>query len=886
MLKSLSLQNRIIAVIVLLLAGCMSVFSFFSYRTGYATREKLARAEMRRAASLIATAHSMERAPDWNKTRNYLSTILGLYSNGTESDLLELFYILMKDESGRLAAYEVNYELARHYGLKLTDAVGIPLDEKSYENGNKIASLIENSVPDMDTIVMPVIVNGRRLGTIELGYLVKQLAAAERAAAAKNAVALAALCLLGALAAALIARREVHPIRSVALAMKKVAAGNPDVTVPPAGSGETRSLVEGFNSMAADLKRSGEEIELKTRELRESETKYRTLFHSAGDGILLLDPEGTCLDANVEAVRLFARTPSEISNTFIFDLVHPIGIGRDFRNCPERWSGTIDTAGAKPREVETLLSTIDSEKTMAVIRDVTPWREAERAVLDIKKRQQKLIEDLPVGILTLDARLRITTCNRYMEKLLGRPAADLAGAPWQSVESLFGNGGLKDELSSVMENGREAVVPEVVLETGDSGRRLLELRIGPFMEDPETPTSVMIVAEDISEKAEMRRIHDELQQRMLQSQKMEAVGTLAAGLARDFNNLLAVIIGNTHAALDPRQAMLDIRRAALRAKDLTMKLLAFARKDKPQERVAGVNSLLEDLVEFLKRSLPPNILITWKPDSAAPRIKADTSQIFQALLNVCNNARDSMPGGGTLALETISMEDGDVRFGPGRFCLIRITDSGAGIPEYHLNRIFDPFFTTKPPTAGTGLGLSTTLGIIENHGGQISISSRPGEGTRFEIYLPCTDEELSPEPAARSQSTPAGSETILVVDAEKMILNLAKRLLEGAGYHVLTAQPGPEALQKFKQSRGPVNLFMIDLSLPGTAGAETFHALAAADTRTPFILVSGYSREDLLSDIMKTGRVRSFIQKPFVPEILLSTVREVLDNEDRPRERP
>ncbi|MFC1474684.1 ATP-binding protein [bacterium] len=886
---NISLQNKIIAVVLLLLIACMSVFSFISYQSGITTRKKLAMDEMRRTASFIATVHSLERSPDWRKTENYLSTIISLYSQSEKSGLLELFYVLVKDNSGRLSAYKVNYGLARQYRIKLTDSSGIPLDEKSYENNRAIVSLIENSVPDMDTIVMPIMVNGQNRGTIELGYLVKRLAAEERAAIARNAAALALLCILGAITTTLISRKVIEPILAVVRAMGDVGEGNLDVKVSGAGADETGLLVDGFNSMATGLKRSRKEVAEKTRELEESENKYRSLFQSAGDTILLLDGNGACIDANQEAESLFGRPVTELLNTFIFDLVSPNKDITNFSACPERCSGVVSIPGAKPREIEALLSRVDRGMTIAVIRDVTPWREAEQAILAIKKRQQKLIESLPVGILTLDSDLKVTACNRYMESLVEKPAGEIISSSWENLNPLFGNGGLEEELRGVLDQGRETTISGVTLETAEHSRRLLEMRIAPLVESPEESPSLMLVVEDITNKVEMRRIHEELQQRSLQSQKLEAIGTLAGGIASDFKDLLSVILGNLDSVLEKMEpgspyyaGTIDTRKAAIRAKALTIKLLAFARKEKLNKHVVSIVPIIHDIVEFVERSIGSNIEIVVSLNEDTPSTKADPHQIFHALLNICNNAADSMPDGGTITIESTIIEDEESQLGPqGRFCLIKISDTGKGMPEHILSRIFDPFFTTNPPGSGTGLGLSTALGIIENHGGQVSVSSKEGEGTSMEIYLPASEEE--PEQVADETVAAlfVGTETVLVVDDVNVFLEMQKLLLAKAGYHPVTARSGEEAVETFKKIGSSIDLILLDMALPGMNGVETYNKLKESGASIPFVIVSGYSGEVETSDLLKEENVKAFIRKPFNSDQFYRAVRKALDSEKK-----
>ena len=396
---------------------------------------------------------------------------------------------------------------------------------------------------------------------------------------------------------------------------------------------------------------------------------------------------------------------------------------------------------------------------------------------------------------------------------------------------------------------------------------------------------------DITRSKQAERDQQKLQQQLLQAQKMEAIGHLAGGVAHDFNNMLGIIMGSSQLALfdlDPdSEAHGEIKiilETSQRAKELTTKLLAFARKQEPKLKPASINDIVRDIQSMLERSVPKKIVIQTALREDIPRVMADENQIHQALLNICKNSADAMPHGGTLHITTREAENEhrcsrpDTQDECDRCCLIQITDTGIGIPDDIVNNIFDPFFTTKGIGKGTGLGLSVTHGIITSHGGCISVDSKSGAGTTITICLPFADGagEAAPEDSQTEQLK--GTETILIVDDEEMLLNSTSKLLSRRGFNILTAAGGRQAIEIFKEKRNQIDLVILDFIMPEMDAWDVFSELKRMNPDIRVLLASGYSEQGGISEVLSAG-AKGFVQKPFDLDELCRNIRNTLDNE-------
>ena len=370
---------------------------------------------------------------------------------------------------------------------------------------------------------------------------------------------------------------------------------------------------------------------------------------------------------------------------------------------------------------------------------------------------------------------------------------------------------------------------------------------------------------------------------------MESIGTLAGGVAHDFNNLLTVIIGNTQfiqAGLgsdDPAQPKLaHIAAAAERAAALTQQLLAFGRRQRLERRAIDLNQTLDHFVKMLDRIIGADIEVNFRPAASLPAVLADLTQIEQIILNLAVNARDAMPNGGRLLIETQAVELDEFYQGrhawakPGHYIQLTISDTGCGMDAETQQRVFEPFFTTKEVGKGTGLGLAVVYGIVKQHDGLIDFYSEVGQGTTFKIYLPVSEQPaqitVKPvEPQARS-----GTETILLAEDEDILREFAETILSRLGYTVLPARDGQEALDLFTAQSDQIDLVILDVVMPRLGGLEAYERIRELNSAIPVILMTGYSAE-MAQDKLKNKIALQVIQKPYRLNVLESKVREALD---------
>jgi len=386
----------------------------------------------------------------------------------------------------------------------------------------------------------------------------------------------------------------------------------------------------------------------------------------------------------------------------------------------------------------------------------------------------------------------------------------------------------------------------------------------------------------------------EKEEQLRQAQKMESVGRLAGGIAHDFNNMLMVIMGFADIALSEidspdvaRRCLTEIKNAGKRSANLTSQLLAFGRKQVLEPRRINLNHTLAEMEGILRRGIRENIELINHFDEDLGVVFVDPVQIEQVMLNLAVNASDAMPDGGELTIETSNVDLGlefvrkhpEAR--PGPYARLVVRDSGIGMDEAVLSQIFEPFFTTKPVGVGTGLGLAMTYGVVKQSGGFIWARSEPGAGTSFEIYLPRVPGEGAESERAQVVSTPAegGSEAILLVEDEHVVLDLTASILKGAGYKVVTASTPNEALEKMAQQTDPIHIMITDVVMPNMSGPKLARKMLAEHPEMKLIFMSGYTDDAVVENgFRQPGSV--FLQKPFSPNVLKAKVRELLDSDD------
>jgi signal transduction histidine kinase/CheY-like chemotaxis protein len=519
-------------------------------------------------------------------------------------------------------------------------------------------------------------------------------------------------------------------------------------------------------------------------------------------------------------------------------------------------------------------------------RDVTARKRAEegfRLYADIFRNIR-----LGINVWRLDEdgeTLRLVASNAAATLMTGISFADAVGKRMDELLPEHHRSAIPDCYREVIRTGVEKEVGEVRFE--DERLRDKAFSVKAF---PLPGRCVGVSFENISERMKAEEERRRLEEQLVQSQKMEAVGRLAGGIAHDFNNLLTAIAGYSELLLgqlsdgDPRLAhAAEIRKAGERAAALTQQLLAFSRRQVLEPRVLDLNQVVAGMEDMLRRLIGEDVELRIRAHSGLWPVKADPGQIEQAILNLVVNARDAMPEGGKLSLETANVELDETYAGthvpvePGGYAMLAVTDSGVGMGDEVKARLFEPFFTTKGRGKGTGLGLSTTYGIVKQSGGYIWCYSEPGHGTVFKIYLPRVDAPVE-RPAAGPMPAVSGSagETVLLVEDEREVRALVQKLLRMQGYTLLTAANPDEAVSMSREYRGTIHLMVTDVVMPGMSGRQLAERLAASRPGMKVLYVSGYTDDAIVHHgILEPGT--AFLQKPFSPQALARKVREVLE---------
>jgi len=527
-------------------------------------------------------------------------------------------------------------------------------------------------------------------------------------------------------------------------------------------------------------------------------------------------------------------------------------------------------------------------------------RQAEEELQKEQRLLRAVLENIEAGIVACDENGILTLFNRATREFHGLPLEPLPPDRWAEYYSLYGSDGktplAKEEIPLFQALRGESVRNvEVVIASKKGKPRTLLTSGQPITDAAGRRIGAVVALHDITE-------HKSLERQLRQSQKMEAIGRLAGGVAHDFNNLLGVIIGYSEMVLrdmgpdDRRWRQIEqIHRSGERAASLTRQLLAFSRKQILELRVLDLDALLSDMEKMLRRLIGEDVELVTRPDPLLRPIKADPGQIEQIVMNLVVNSRDAMPQGGTITIETANV-DLDREFvrthegaRPGPHVMMAVSDTGIGMTSDVQAQIFEPFFTTKESGKGTGLGLSTVYGIVTQSGGYISVHSEPGQGTRFEVYLPQAEEGTAANATHRSQSvSPMGTETILVVEDEVTIRGMLCESLREFGYTVLEASEVVEATQQCQKHTGPIHLVITDVVLPGMGGRELALKLTTLRPEMKILFMSGYTDDAIVRHGVLTAGVM-FLQKPFTLVAMARKVREVLDTpviESKPPEVP
>jgi PAS domain S-box-containing protein len=623
--------------------------------------------------------------------------------------------------------------------------------------------------------------------------------------------------------------------------------------------------------------------------LKESVERYQTLVDSSLTGIYVRDAN-RILFANERLRGMSGYSREELLELTFLDLIHPGDRERARKRAELRIAGAetgvygeyrVVTRSGDVKWVEMFGTTITYNGKPAVlgnVNDITERKRAEEQIQASEEKYRTLFEE------SRDVVYLGTLEGSFLD--INPAGIELFG--YSTKEELLRTGLLR-ELYAQPED-REALQKriaeqgfvkdyELLLRKKD-GKRLTALVTANAVHDSGgNIIAYRGIMRDVTEQKQ-------LEQQVQQAQKMESIGTLAGGIAHDFNNLLCGILGyasllkanipSSHACFD---YVNTIEKSANRAAELTAQLLGFARGGKYKPRPADLNTVVNETVQIVSRTIDKSIEIKTSLGSSLPTVEMDTGQMQQALLNLCINAADAMPGGGQLTIQTdiATITDSPKRSAearPGVYVVLSVKDTGVGMDKETMRRIFEPFFTTKEKGKGTGLGLSMVYGIVDNHGGFIDAHSEPGAGSTFRVYLPASGKPEIKDPP-KVETPCGGSQTILVVDDEEVVRSLAKDTLENHGYKVLVAQDGMEAIATYTNCGGAIDLVILDMAMPRLAGRETFMKLREVDPNVKALLCTGYSQSGKAQEILDIGAT-GFVQKPYQLDELLSQVKAAL----------
>jgi PAS domain S-box-containing protein len=500
-------------------------------------------------------------------------------------------------------------------------------------------------------------------------------------------------------------------------------------------------------------------------------------------------------------------------------------------------------------------------------------RHEERARLAV------MIENMPAIIWTTDADLRFTYHTGAALETMGFRADEALG------KTLFQHFGTEDDNFPMIAAHRKALAGATLSFELEWQKRSFDCYVQPLRAPQGDLVGVIGVALDVTDR---KHLTDQLRQ----SQKMQAIGELAGGVAHDFNNLLMVVKGHAQLLLDRmpnepslRHSVQQMEKAADRAASLTRQLLAFSRKQVLQPRVLDMNDVVGGMIKMFSRVIGENIEMAFVPGANLGRAKADPGQIEQVLLNLVVNARDAMPTGGRLTIETANVHldrgyaAGHATVEPGPYVMLTVTDTGCGMDAETQSRIFEPFFTTKEAGKGTGLGLATVYGVVKQSGGYIWVYSEIGCGTTFKIYLPQVTAEVdAPVVEQQTRGSSAGTETILFVEDEQSVRELVRDYLRGVGYRVLEAGDGIEALEAAALYNGKIHVLITDVVMPRLSGRDLAAKLSSTRPDLKVLFISGYTDDTIVRHGVLEGGV-AFLQKPFNLNALAEKIREVLKGE-------
>jgi len=613
----------------------------------------------------------------------------------------------------------------------------------------------------------------------------------------------------------------------------------------------------------------------------------------------LVSPQGRFLSVNAALTRMLEYSKDELLSMSFGEVTHP-----DDLSASKEWVDTLLAGGETTIDLEKRYIRKSGQVVWGIVRsfllrgadvnplffithvqDITERKRSEEAVLSERNFANAALNSLPGIFYMFDPAGRFLRWNRNFEEVTEYSPEEIAGM--SPLDFFLGadRALIEKRMKEVFARGASDAEANLVSKSGKqtpyyfTGRRI----------QSEGNPCLIGMGIDVTE-------HRSLEEQLRESQKMEAVGRLAGGIAHDFNNLLTVIIGYCELLLSKigkdnplSQEAGEIRNAALRAASLTNQLLAFSRRQILSPEVLDLNSIVTDVENMLRRIIEENINLALNLCEAQWKVKADRSRIEQVIVNLAINAKDAMPKGGTLTIETrnIQIDDRTAKINPeispGEYAVFSIKDTGHGMDRETMARIFEPFFTTKEVGKGTGLGLATVYGIVMQSGGHIRVDSEPGHGTTFSIYLPRAREEPSPPKKAapaemNTISLSPDTKTILLVEDSDIVRELTRNVLDITGYAILEASSPEDAIRLCESHGGKIHLLLTDVVMPGMSGRDLSDRLQRVRPDMKVLYMSGYTDEAIVENgILDAGL--HFIPKPFSPASMAQKILEVLNSD-------
>ena len=653
-----------------------------------------------------------------------------------------------------------------------------------------------------------------------------------------------------------------------------------------------------LETMKAELKQLQELLD------KERETFF-PILHKAPYGIALIDNNGRFIYINPEFTNITGYTVEDIfAGRDWFHRASPFpeyrqeivsSLKRDVIQKRVEKIFSVICKNGEMKEIEFKPTLLDDGRIVVVLSDITERKRAEDALRESEEKYRTILENIEDGYFEVDLAGNFTFFNDSLCRMLGYSKEEMMGMNDREYTDQENAKKLYQAFNKVYRTGEPTKEFGWEVVAKDGTRLFGEVSVSLIKDSKGQPTGFRGIARDITERKRADEEKATLQEELRQSQKMEAIGGLAGGIAHDFNNLLTVISGNCQLSLlelkeedSLRGNIEEIKAATERATSLTRQLLAFSRRQVLNMRVLDLNTIIRDLEKMLRRVIGEDIeLVTCFADNLG-MVKMDPGWIEQVIMNLAVNARDAMPGGGKLIIETAnadlddSCSRGHVTAKPGRYVKLCVNDTGTGMPPDVREHLFEPFFTTKEKGKGTGLGLSTVYGIIKQSGGDIWVYSEPGLGTTFNIYWPRVDESIDDTTmTVTREEIPRGGETILLVEDEEDVRKLAVRILQRQGYTVLEASCGKDALALCKEHAGPIHLILTDVVMPGMNGRQLADQLIRLRPNLKVVYMSGYTDNAVIHHgVLEEGV--NYIQKPFTMDGLMKKMREALDKSSSP----